>query len=91
MAVRNPNVYWDASKAIFSMTIGKPASANDNTQYLFQLYEITLPTQQQLAMNVKPVLTLVPNQPVYNNVFPPTRRAAGSSSRATVRTTARRI
>ena len=70
MAVRNPAVNWAASKAIFSMVAGKPSGPNDATAYLFQLYEITLPTQAQLGANVKPVLTLVANQPSYNNVFP---------------------
>jgi len=70
MAVRNPAVYWTATKAVFSMTTGKPTGPADPTQYLFQLYEITLPTQIQLNANVKPVLTKVANQPAYNNVFP---------------------
>ena len=70
MAVRNPAVNWTATKAIFSMTTGKPNGPADATPYLFQLYEITLPTQAQLAANVKPVLTKVANQPAYNNVFP---------------------
>jgi Calx-beta domain len=70
MAVRNPAVNWTATKAIFSMTVGKPSGPADTTQYLFQLYEITLLTQAQLAANVKPVLTKVANQPAYNNVFP---------------------
>lgn len=70
MAVRNPAVNWTATKAIFSMTFGKPGGPADTTQYSFQLYEITLPTQAQLSANVKPVLTKVANQPAYNNVFP---------------------
>lgn len=70
MAVRNPAVNWTATKAIFSMTSGKPSGPADATQYLFQLYEITLPTQAQLTANVKPVLTKVANQPAYNHVFP---------------------
>jgi hypothetical protein len=70
MAVRNPAVNWTATRALFSMTIGKPTGPADNTQYLFQLYEITLPTQSQLLANVKPVLTKVASQPAYNNVFP---------------------
>lgn len=70
MAVRNPAVYWTATKAIFSMVMGKPNGPTDTTQFLFQLYEITLPTQAQLAANVQPVITKVPNQPAYNNVFP---------------------
>lgn len=70
LAVRNPAVNWTATKAIFSMVIGKPSGPADATEYSFQLYEITLPTQAQLAANVKPVLTKVANQPPYNNVFP---------------------
>ena len=70
MAVRNPAVNWTATRAIFSMTTGKPSGPADTTQYLFQLYEITLPTQAQLTANVKPLLTHVANQPAYNNVFP---------------------
>ena len=70
MAVRNPAVNWTATKAIFSMTTGKPSGPADTSQYLFQLYEITLPTQAQLTANMKPALTRVANQPAYNNVFP---------------------
>ena len=70
MAVRNPAVNWTATQAIFSMTTGKPSGPADAALNLFQLYEITLPTQAQLTANVKPVLTKVANQPAYNNVFP---------------------
>ncbi len=70
VAVRNPCVYWDKSKAIFSMVIGAPASGSDNTEFFWQLYEITLPTQAQLSSNVKPVITKVANQPPYNNIMP---------------------
>ncbi len=70
MAVRNPAVNWTATKAIFSMTTGKPSGPSDTTAFTFQLYEITLPTQAQLAANMKPVLTKVANQPAFNNVFP---------------------
>ena len=70
MAVRNPAVDWTATKAIFSMTTGKPSGPSDLTPYQFQLYEISLPTQAQLSASVKPVLTKVANQPPYNNVFP---------------------
>ncbi len=70
MAVRNPAVNWTATRAIFSMTTGKPSGPVDATLFLFQLYEITLPTQVQLAANVKPVLTKAANQPAYDNVLP---------------------
>src|SRR3954467_4351480 len=59
VAVRNPSVDWSATKAIFSMVIGKPSGAADTPLFYWQLYEITLPTQTQLIANVKPVLTAV--------------------------------
>jgi hypothetical protein len=70
IAVRNPSVNWAADKALFSMVLGAPASPTDTTQFQWQLYEITLPTQAQLNAGVKPVLTKVANQPPYNNIFP---------------------
>ena len=70
IAVRNPCVYWDKSKAVFSMVIGAPSGPNDNTNFVWQLYEITLPSQAQLNASVQPVLTRVANQPAYNNVMP---------------------
>jgi hypothetical protein len=70
IAVRNPCVYWDKSKAVFSMVTGAPSGPNDTTTFFWQLYEITLPTQAQLNAAVQPVLTKVPNQPAYNNVMP---------------------
>jgi hypothetical protein len=70
VAVRNPSVHWGATKAIFSMVIGAPVNGSDLTEFHWQLYEITLPTQAQLNANVKPVITNVPNQPDYNNIMP---------------------
>ncbi len=70
MAVRNPAVNWTATRAMFAMTTGKPSGPADATPFLFQLYEITLPTQAQLQANVKPVLSKVANQPASNNVSP---------------------
>jgi hypothetical protein len=70
IAVRNPCVYWDKSKAVFSMVVGAPNGPADNTNFVWQLYEITLPTQAQLNSAVQPVLTKVANQPAYNNVMP---------------------
>lgn len=70
IAVRNPCVYWDKSKAVFSMVIGAPSGPNDTTNFVWQLYEITLPTQTQLNASVQPVITKVANQPAYNNVMP---------------------
>src|SRR4051812_2042451 len=70
VAVRNPCVYWDKTKAVFSMVTGAPSGPNDNTNFVWQLYEITLPTQAQLNAAVQPVITKVANQPAYNNVMP---------------------
>jgi hypothetical protein len=70
IAVRNPSVYWDKSKAVFSMVAGAPSGPNDTTNFVWQLYEITLPTQAQLNAAVQPVVTKVANQPAYNNVMP---------------------
>jgi hypothetical protein len=70
LAARNPSVSWAADKAVFSMVVGAPSGPSDTTQFLWQLYEITLPTQAQLNASVKPVITKVANQPAYNNVFP---------------------
>jgi hypothetical protein len=70
VAVRNPSVSWAGDKAVFSMVIGAPSGPADPAQFVWQLYEITLLTQAQLGANMKPVVTMVANQPPYNNVFP---------------------
>ncbi|HUN23941.1 MAG TPA: hypothetical protein PK299_12505 [Anaerolineales bacterium] len=65
IAVRDPAVSWDASKAIFSMVVGAP-SQYQTTQYRWQMYEIT-----GLGEADTPLISLVPNQPSnYNNVMP---------------------
>ena len=66
IAVRQPHVYWDGTKALFSMVVGSPASASDPTQFFWQIFEIT-----NFAVGQTPVITLVPNQPPRaNNVSP---------------------
>jgi hypothetical protein len=70
VAVRNPSVHWLGDRAIFSMVIGAPTGPADPTVFIWQLFEITLPTQAQLNASVKPVLTKVASQPAYNNIFP---------------------
>jgi hypothetical protein len=62
--VRDPAVYWDGKKIIFSMTIGAPQHYQVNT-YRWQLYEVT-----GLGKNEQPVITKVPGQPNYNNINP---------------------
>ena len=67
IAVRDPLVDWSATKAVFSMVVGSPASANDTTTFFWQLYEVT----NFLPQGALPVITKVPNQPTnYNNVMP---------------------
>ncbi len=66
IAVRDPAVSWDGSKAIFSMVIGAPTAQYQYNSYVWQLYEIT-----GLGKNETAVLTKVPNQPAnYNNISP---------------------
>lgn len=66
IAVRDPSVHWDGTKALFSMVIGSATAQYQLNTYYWQLYEIT-----GLGENEVPVITKVPNQPVnYNNVQP---------------------
>lgn len=66
IAVREPSVHWDGTKAIFSMVVGAPQRQYDYKTYYWQLYEIT-----DLWSNQVPVITKVANQPTnYNNVSP---------------------
>ena len=66
IAVRDPSVYWDGTKAIFSMVIGAATARYQVATYYWQLYEIT-----GIGQGQTPVITLVPNQPTtYNNVQP---------------------
>jgi hypothetical protein len=66
IAVRDPSVSWDGSKALFSMVIGAPTSRYQIEDYYWQVYEIT-----GLGQNDTPVITQVPNQPQnFNNISP---------------------
>lgn len=66
IAVRDPDVYWDGTKAVFSMVIGAPTRQYDYKTYFWQLYEIT-----GLGPGDTPAITKVPNQPAnFNNVQP---------------------
>src|ERR1051326_7547312 len=66
IAVREPSMHWNGTKAVFSMVVGAPASQSDNTQFYWQLYEIT-----GLGEFENPAITKVPNQPSnYNNTNP---------------------
>jgi hypothetical protein len=66
IAVREPSIYWDGKKAIFSMVVGAPIKQYDYKSYYWQLYELS-----NFASNQIPVITKVSNQPTnYNNVSP---------------------
>jgi len=66
IAVRDPSVYWDGTKALFSMALGAPTKQYQVNTYYWQMYEIT-----GLGQNDTPVITKVPNQPAnYNNISP---------------------
>ena len=66
IAVRDPAVSWDGSKAIFSMVVGAPTQQYEVKTFFWQLYEVS-----GLGQNQTPVITKVPNQPTnYNNISP---------------------
>ena len=66
IAVRDPAMYWDGTKAIFSMVVGAPTAPNQASAATFQLYEVT-----GFGLGETTVITKVPNQPAgYNNVAP---------------------
>ena len=67
IGVRDPSVYWDGTKAVFSMVVGAPNQVNDDQHaYFWQLYEIT-----GLGPLETPVITKVPHQPAnFNNISP---------------------
>ena len=66
IAVREPSVYWDGSKAVFSMLVGAPTEQYQYDTYYWQLYEIA-----GLEPTDTPVIAKVPGQPSsHNNVSP---------------------
>ncbi len=66
IAVRDPAVHWDGSKAVFSMVIGGPSKQYEYEDYYWQLYEIS-----GLGLADTPVITKVPHQPQnFNNISP---------------------
>lgn len=66
IAVREPSVSWDGTKALFSMVIGSPTALHQNTHYYWQIYEVT-----NLGEGQTPSIRKINNQPSnYNNVSP---------------------
>jgi hypothetical protein len=65
IAVREPNVHWDGTRAVFSMVVGGTVK-NDFTPVFWQIYEAT-----GLGEGDKVQITRVPNQPEgFHNVSP---------------------
>lgn len=66
IAVRDPAVSWDGTKALFAMVIGGATKQYDYATYFWQLYEVN-----GLGLSETPVITKVANQPEgVNNVSP---------------------
>lgn len=70
IAVRQPCVHWDGSKALFSMIIGGPIKAYDQSyrENKWQIYELT--NLDEVIAGQKPEIVRVENQPNYNNISP---------------------
>ncbi|TYT23609.1 hypothetical protein FZO89_15310 [Luteimonas viscosa] len=66
IAVREPTVHWNGTRAIFSMVVGAPLQRYAATSGKWQLYEVT-----GLARGETARITRVAGQPAnYNNVSP---------------------
>ena len=66
IAVRDPSVSWDGTKAIFSMVIGAPTARYQITTDYWQMYEVS-----GLGASDTPTITAVANQPTDNNNISP--------------------
>ena len=65
IAVREPHVHWNGTKALFSMAIGAPTAQYQQTSHLWQIYEIAGITQGATVAIIK-----LAGQSAYNNVSP---------------------
>ncbi len=65
IAVRDPAMHWDGERAVFSMVVGAPPNQFQQLSFRWQMYVVTGLGQGETAS-----ITLVPNQPPYNNVMP---------------------
>jgi hypothetical protein len=66
IAVREPTVHWDGTKALFSMIVGGPTAQFQDPARYWQVYEVTGIGQGQTVR-----ITRVANQPAtYNNISP---------------------
>lgn len=66
IAVRDPQVHWSGTKAVFSMLVGAPPTQFQYLEFRWQLYEVSGFGQGQTVQ-----ITKVPNQPTdYSNIMP---------------------
>ncbi len=70
IAVRQPTVHWSGNKAVFSMVVGGPKAAYDQSyrDNRWQLYEVTNLDEVVAGMPAK--IEKIANQPNYNNISP---------------------
>ncbi len=80
IAVRDPHVHWDGTRALFSMVIGAPIEQFEWSEEYWQMYEVT-----GLASCQTTAITKIANQPEdFNNLTPvysPDGRIVFSSDR----------
>ncbi len=66
IAVRDPAVHWNGTKALFSMVVGAPTQRYVQTKFYWQIYEVS-----GIGRGQTTTITKVPNQPTtFNNVMP---------------------
>jgi len=72
IAVRDPSVSWDGTRALFSMVVGAPAQATSAPPaYFWQIYEVTNLGQVIQNQSAVPIIQKAPNQPAgFNNITP---------------------
>ena len=75
--VRDPAIYWDGSKVVFSMVVGAPTNATDATTYYWQMYELSNLAAVMANTNTPPVIVPVAHQPTNCNNVNPTYATGG--------------
>ncbi|MFV1885144.1 MAG: T9SS type A sorting domain-containing protein [Balneola sp.] len=70
IAVRQPMIHWDGTRALFSMIIGGPIKAYDQSYQnnKWQIYEIT--NLDRVLEGDTAIIVKIPFQPNYNNISP---------------------
>ncbi len=66
IAVRDPHVHWDGTRALFSMAIGGPTQQFEVTEEYWQIYEVT-----GLGACATTAITKIANQPEDFNLITP--------------------